>query len=109
MVGGINQLQNYYNYTYEDFIQQVSLYEKINSSDMGLSCGLISQYMREHNKKRDNNTLDDDYMTDISKYRSLIGCIRYPAQLVKPVVLYAISVLATKQTKQNYEDGHWCS
>lgn len=28
MVGGINQLQNYYNYTYEDFIQQVSLYEK---------------------------------------------------------------------------------
>ena len=42
---GINQLQNYYNYTYEDFIQQVSLYEKINSSDMGLSCGLISQYM----------------------------------------------------------------
>ena len=48
MVGGVNQMQNYYNYTYEDFVQQVSLYEKINSADLGLSCGLISQAMWEH-------------------------------------------------------------
>ncbi len=42
-VGGVNILQNTYSYTYENFIQQVSLYEKINSSDLGLSCGLINQ------------------------------------------------------------------
>ena len=37
-VGGVNQL-----YTYENFLEQVSLYEKINGADMGLSCGLINQ------------------------------------------------------------------
>jgi len=36
-------LQNTYSYTYENFLQQVALYEKINSSDLGLSCGLINQ------------------------------------------------------------------
>jgi len=42
-IGGVNMLQNTYSYTYENFIQQVSLYEKINSGDLGLSCGLINQ------------------------------------------------------------------
>ena len=43
-VGGTNVLQNTLNYTYENFLQQVSLYDKINSSDIGLSCGLINEY-----------------------------------------------------------------
>ena len=47
-IGGVNELMNFYNYTYENFVQQVNLYDKINSTDMGLSCGLISQYMWEH-------------------------------------------------------------
>jgi hypothetical protein len=47
-IGGVNELMNFYNYTYENFVQQVNLYDKINLTDMGLSCGLISQYMWEH-------------------------------------------------------------
>ena len=47
-VGGVNELMNFYSYTYENFIQQVNLYDKINASDLGLSCGLISQFMWEH-------------------------------------------------------------
>ena len=42
-VGGVNQLQNTLNYCFENFIEQVSLYEKINLGDLGLSCGLISE------------------------------------------------------------------
>ena len=42
-IAGVNQSQNFYNYSYENFLQQVSLYDKINSSDLGLSCGLINQ------------------------------------------------------------------
>lgn len=42
-IGGVNVLQNVYNYSYENFIQSVSLYEKINAGDLGLSCGLINQ------------------------------------------------------------------
>jgi hypothetical protein len=47
-VGGVNQLMNFYNYTYENFVQQINLYENINSGDLGLSSGLISQYDWEH-------------------------------------------------------------
>ena len=42
-VGGVNQLQNTLNYCFENFIEQVSLYEKLNLGDLGLSCGLISE------------------------------------------------------------------
>ncbi len=42
-VGGVNQLQNVYSYDYENFLHQVSLYEKINGADLGLSCGLINE------------------------------------------------------------------
>jgi hypothetical protein len=42
-VGGVNVLANVISYGFEEFIQQVSLYEKINAGDFGLSCGLISQ------------------------------------------------------------------
>ena len=42
-IGGVNQLQNTLNYNYESFLEQVSLYEKINQGDLGLSCGLINE------------------------------------------------------------------
>jgi hypothetical protein len=42
-IGGQNVLQNTLNYTYENFLEQVSLYEKLNQGDIGLSCGLINQ------------------------------------------------------------------
>ena len=47
-VGGVNVLANVLSYGYEDFIEQVSIYEKINGSDFGLSNGLINQSMWEH-------------------------------------------------------------
>jgi len=47
-VGGKNVLQNSLQYTYQDWIEQVSLYEKIGASDLGLSCGLLSSYAWEN-------------------------------------------------------------
>jgi len=47
-IGGKNELMNFYSYTYENFVQQINAYDKLNSGDMGLSCGLISQSMWEH-------------------------------------------------------------
>ena len=47
-VGGQNVLMNTLNQTFENFLQQVSLYEKLNSSDLGLSCGLFNQYYWEN-------------------------------------------------------------
>ncbi len=41
-IGGENQLMNYGNYTFEEFIQQVNVAANINSSDMGFSCGLFN-------------------------------------------------------------------
>lgn len=49
-VGGVNQLANVYSYSYEDFLHQVMLYEKINAGDLGLSCGLINQAWWENNR-----------------------------------------------------------
>ena len=49
-VGGINQLANVLSYSYEDFLSNVMLYEKLNSSDLGLSCGLINQSWWENNR-----------------------------------------------------------
>jgi len=42
-IGGVNQLQNTLSYNYENFLEQVSLYEKINQGDLGISCGLINE------------------------------------------------------------------
>lgn len=42
-VGGVNQLANTLNYSFENFLEQVSLYEKLNGLDYGVSCGLINQ------------------------------------------------------------------
>jgi len=43
-IGGTNVLQNTLNYTFENFLEQTSLYEKINAGDLGLSCGLINEF-----------------------------------------------------------------
>jgi len=47
-VGGKNVLQNSIQYTYQDWLEQVSNYEKLGSGDLGLSCGLLSQYAWEN-------------------------------------------------------------
>ena len=47
LVGGTNLVQNFYNYTYENYLQQTVLYDKINQSEMGISCGLLSMQMWE--------------------------------------------------------------
>jgi hypothetical protein len=49
-VGGVNQLANVYSYSYEHFLQQVGLVEKINAGDLGLSCGLMNQAWWEQNR-----------------------------------------------------------
>jgi hypothetical protein len=52
-IGGQNVLQNNnLSYTFENFLEQFSIYEKIGSSDLGLSCGLISQYAWENGSPR---------------------------------------------------------
>jgi len=42
-VGGVNQLANTINYGWEEFIEQVTIYEKLNALDYGISCGLINE------------------------------------------------------------------
>lgn len=42
-VGGVNQLQSTLGYTYENFVEQVSLAESLTSSDFGITCGLFNQ------------------------------------------------------------------
>lgn len=52
-VGGMNVLQNNnLSYTFENFLEQMSVYEKIGASDLGISCGLISQYAWEQGSPR---------------------------------------------------------
>ena len=48
MIGGTNVLANQQNFGWELFIEQVSLYEKINAADLGFSCGLINQFYYEN-------------------------------------------------------------
>jgi hypothetical protein len=47
-IGGVNVLSNVMSWGWEEFIEQVSLVDKINASDFGLSCGLINQAYYEH-------------------------------------------------------------
>jgi len=47
-LGGLPVLPYNYNYTFENFIQEVSVYEKLQPlNQYGQTCGLISQYMWE--------------------------------------------------------------
>ena len=43
-LGGVNVLNNILSYSWENVLEQISLYEKINASDLGLSCGLINEF-----------------------------------------------------------------
>ena len=47
-LGGVNVLNNVLLFTYENFLEQISMYEKINGGDLGLSCGLINQIQWEN-------------------------------------------------------------
>ena len=49
-IGGQNILASPYAYTFENFLNQVSLFDKINRSDHGISCGLISQAFWEQSR-----------------------------------------------------------
>ena len=49
-IGGVNVLSNTLNFSYENFLEQINDYEKINGQEMGLSCGLISQDWYEYNR-----------------------------------------------------------
>jgi hypothetical protein len=50
-IGNQAVLKTAYNiYSYENFLEQVSLCEKINSADLGLSNGLINQYFWENSR-----------------------------------------------------------
>ena len=42
-VGGVNQLQSTLGYTYENFVEQITLDERLTSSDLGITCGLFNQ------------------------------------------------------------------
>lgn len=51
-VAGVNVIQNNMNSTFENFLQQVSRYEKSASpSDLGLSQGILSQYVWENGSR----------------------------------------------------------
>jgi hypothetical protein len=49
-IGGQNVKQSTLFYTYENFLEEVSLYEKLNGSDFGLSTGLLSQFAWEQSR-----------------------------------------------------------
>lgn len=49
-VGSVNVLSNTLFYTYENFLEQVHLFESLTSSDLGISCGLISKQFWEVNR-----------------------------------------------------------
>lgn len=44
-IGGQNVCQNFTTFGFENFLEQVAPYDKINGADLGLSCGLISEYV----------------------------------------------------------------
>ena len=49
-LGGIKVANEVLNYTYKNFLQQVSLAETIASSDIGLNVGLVNQEYWESNR-----------------------------------------------------------
>lgn len=50
-VGGVNVLSGSpLSYTFENFLEQVHLFESLTSSDLGISCGLISKQFFEVNR-----------------------------------------------------------
>ena len=50
MIGGVNVLQNPIQYGYDEYLQQVSLFESISNSDLSVSCGVITQQFWDANR-----------------------------------------------------------
>jgi hypothetical protein len=48
-IGGVNILQNVLSYSYENFLQQILLFNNINGAQVGITCGLISQDLWTNN------------------------------------------------------------
>ncbi len=61
-LGGIKVANEVLNYTYENFLQQVSLAETITSSDIGLNVGLVNQEYWESNRS---------YFFDLARSRDI--------------------------------------
>lgn len=49
-IGGVNVMQSPVQYTHEEYLQQVSLFESISNSDLSLSCGVITQQWWDINR-----------------------------------------------------------
>jgi len=49
-LGGKNVLANVMSYSFEEFLTQVNLYERINPAEMGISCGLFDENWWLHNR-----------------------------------------------------------
>ena len=49
-IGGVNVKQSTLSPTFENFLEETALYEKLNNSDFGLSSGLISQFYWEQSR-----------------------------------------------------------
>jgi hypothetical protein len=60
-LGNANVLASSYNYTYENFLQQIVGAESLTSSDIGVNVGLISQSWWEMNRV---------YYIDLARARS---------------------------------------
>lgn len=49
-VGGVNQLNTTLQYTFETFMQHVSIYDQLTGTDFGISCGLFDRKFWEMNR-----------------------------------------------------------
>ena len=49
-LGGVNVLNTSYNYTYENFLEQIVIAETLTSSDIGINLGLVTQSWWEMNR-----------------------------------------------------------
>jgi len=70
-IGGVNVLANILSYTYSNFLEQVSIYEKINGDSFGLSSGLISQSMWENGYRVYFVNLERGNLADLNTSRNI--------------------------------------
>ena len=47
-IGNVNVVQNFIQYNFEDFLEQVAPYNKINGSTFGIKCGLLDSFYYEN-------------------------------------------------------------
>jgi len=70
-IGGVNVLANVLSYTYSNFLEQVSIYEKINGDSFGISSGLISQAMWENGYRVYFVNLERGNLADLNTSRNI--------------------------------------